>query len=372
MIQSSIIIKTTAVLFLLSIPSVCSHAIWQQTVKSSDGKSASTLFMFEESPGLDEADEDFTQMASEKDINAYFTWIDFREKEEKAEKLSIVKKGRFIVADLPEGSLGDQQSYALESSTLWGVHADGTHPPMLVYFYTGASKLIKRSVDIDRVTFASKNKFVSLLTISQDPCEGKDVSSFVCIEATAEFDGLKLPMHEITLYDGDTAQIIVKGNTTGFGNAFLPVPRTTNRIFGKVKHDEDISGVSDDGEKYDLTTHIATSFLELTSSPADYPDDVVLDSPPEGKLEEVKEQVKEQEMKEDVKEQEVEEEVKEQENSTGGMFNLVIIAHLGLMAFIGSFLGGFVVESLKNHRDRSYDVAATDEVDLKIRDAESC
>lgn len=245
---------------LLLVTGVEGHALWQQTVRSSnlkhDGQALITLLNFAERPGLAQVEREYmAKKEYEAGVSLFMRRTSY-DPFEPLTQLPVVLAGKFIAAPLPD-ALSGGGSYVLESSVRSGLWAEGDAAPSLSVFYTSASR------HADGQAFppaASANR----LRVDLRRVPG---AAPPAVEAVVTYDGARLPDAEVRILDGVTGEDLATQATDAGGTATFAVSPLDERVFAKVKHLVETPGATTErGEAYDTVNNVATSILELSES----------------------------------------------------------------------------------------------------------
>lgn len=212
---------------------------------------------FAEQGGIAHAErEEFAQRLQEDDVKAAVITS------KKYHELDLEIDGKFVVGKIPKCYAN---KYATEGYVKWGVYSgEGEHkiPPMLVFEHTIASHMSRETI------VGYKNKFGLYLSGTfddNDKCSNEEGS--LCIKAKVVWDGEIVPDADIMLNHGDGEAMTITTDANGL--AYFPVPWADKRLYGRVNYKLDESGETEDGEHYDSISHWATASYEFSKTRMD-------------------------------------------------------------------------------------------------------
>lgn len=255
-------------LFGMTLSGVRGHALWQQTVRSSnfnnDGHALTTVLTFAERPGVAQVEKEYMAKKEYDAGVSLFVKSTSYDQFEPLTQLPVALAGKFIVAPLPDtvsgfdsgNNQGAGGAYVLESSVRSGLWAEGDAAPSLSVFYTSASRYV------DGQSFppeSSSNRF--RIDMRRDP-----ISEPPAVTAIVRYDGVRLPGKDVKIIDGVTGEEIFVQVTDSDGAVSFTQP-PAERIFAKVKHMVDTPGAkTKEGKSYETVNNVATSILELSEA----------------------------------------------------------------------------------------------------------
>lgn len=251
----TMLLKLTSLVASLLLAPSSAHFMWQN--EGIRGEDAIVALTFAEQGGIAHAErEEFAERLQEDDVKAAVITS------KKYHELDLEIDGKFVVGKIPK-CYGNE--YAMEGYVKWGVYSgEGEHkiPPMLIFEHTVASHMSRETI------MGYKNKFglyFSGTFSDNDKCSNDDRS--LCITAKVVWDGETVPDADIMLNHGDGQAMTITTDANGL--AYFSVPWADKRLYGRVNYNLDESGETEDGEHYDSISHWATASYEFSKTRMD-------------------------------------------------------------------------------------------------------
>lgn len=217
------------------------HFLWQETTLKHG--LAKSLYTFAEKPGILNVEaERMVQMAYEKGVEARVT------SDGGSVSLKVYEDGAFLRSDIPSNL--EPNNYVIESFLLWGIFGEGGPPGLLQYF----SSAWHAGDDLMQALKFSENDLFLFLNL--DDKNQNDIQAYVYFFEAPVYNA------SVSFFDGDSGDELGESMTNEDGLATLSITSSIQRAFARTHHDVDDQG-SLDGEEYTKIMNYATTFLEI-------------------------------------------------------------------------------------------------------------